>query len=81
MSCQHRDLVAGRWKELFLVERMTNIGSEVERALSWQEKGNEEYSRKAFERVLELIDLSLECVDRPSQRYFYYVAHAARRNA
>ena len=61
MSYQHKNLAAGRWKELPLVERMANIGGEVERALSWREKGNAEYSRRAFERALELIDLSLEC--------------------
>lgn len=66
MSYQHAELAAGRWKELSLVERMANIGSEVERAISWREKGNPDYSRKAFERALELIDLSLECTRRRS---------------
>jgi len=60
MSYQHRDLAAGRWKELPLFERMANIAGEVERALSWRAKNNAEYSRKAFERALELIDLTLE---------------------
>ncbi len=60
MTYQHQDLAAGRWKELPLVERMANIGSEVERALRWREKNNAEYSRKAFERALELVDLTLE---------------------
>lgn len=39
---------------------MANIGSEVERALSWQEKGNREYSVLAFERALELLDFTTE---------------------
>jgi hypothetical protein len=60
MSYQHKDLAAGRWNELPLVERMANIGSEVERALRWRAKHNLEYSIKAFERALELIDLTLE---------------------
>jgi hypothetical protein len=59
MSIQHKDLAAGRWNELPFLERMANIGSEVERALKWREKGNVEYSTKAFERALELIDLTL----------------------
>ena len=42
-----------------LIERMANIGGEVERALRWRAKNNAEYSRMAFERALELIDLSL----------------------
>jgi len=60
VSYQHRDLAAGRWAQLSLVERMAHIGGEVERALRWREKNNAEYSRMAFERALELIDLSLE---------------------
>lgn len=60
MSYQHKDLAAGRWAQLSLAERMAHIGGEVERALKWREKNNREYSRMAFERALELIDLSLE---------------------
>jgi hypothetical protein len=39
---------------------MANIGSEVCRALSWRRKGNENMSRKASARALELLDLSLD---------------------
>jgi hypothetical protein len=60
LSFQHKDLAAGRWKELPLFEQMANIGSEVERALKWRAKNNAEYSRNALERALELIDLSLD---------------------
>ena len=50
---------------------MANIGSDVIRALKWKEKGNEEYSRKALYRALELIDLSLQTADRyPQLREF-----------
>ncbi|MDP2652597.1 MAG: hypothetical protein Q8Q08_01040 [Candidatus Omnitrophota bacterium] len=59
MIQQHKDLAAGRWNELSLMEQMANIGSEVERALNWRAKHNAEYSQKAFERALELMDLSL----------------------
>jgi hypothetical protein len=41
------------------VEQLANVGSEVERAISWRERGNPEYSRRAFERALELLDLTL----------------------
>lgn len=60
MSYQHKDLAEGRWAQLSLVERKANIGGEVERALKWREKNNAEYSRMAFERALEIIDLSLQ---------------------
>lgn len=60
MVYQHKDLAGGRWNELSFFEQMANIGSEVERALNWRAKHNAAYSQKAFERVLELIDLSLD---------------------
>ena len=59
MSYQHKELAGGRWKELPLCDQMAHIGGEVERALTWQTKNNTEYSEKAVERALELIDLSL----------------------
>jgi hypothetical protein len=60
MSYQHKDLAVGRWSQLSLIEQMANIGSEVERALNWRIKKNADYARMAFERALELIDLTLE---------------------
>ncbi|MDP3142768.1 MAG: hypothetical protein Q8N14_02315 [Candidatus Omnitrophota bacterium] len=60
MSYQHKDLAAGRWSQLSFLEQMANIGSEVERALNWRIKRNSDYAQKAFERALELIDLTLD---------------------
>jgi len=59
MNYQHKDLAAGRWNSLSFFEQMANIGSEVERTIKWKEKGNIEYSRTAFERALELLDLTI----------------------
>jgi hypothetical protein len=39
---------------------MGNIGSEVSRALNWQKKGRKDYSERAVERALELLELSLD---------------------
>jgi hypothetical protein len=61
MAYQHKELAAGRWARMSLVEQMANIGSEVERALNWEAKNNPDYSRRAAERALELSDLSLAC--------------------
>ncbi len=61
MNYQHKDLAEGRWNKLSFVEQMANIGSEVERALNWRMKKNTDYAQKAFERALELIDLTLDC--------------------
>lgn len=63
MNRVHRDLAAGRWEKLSLAEQLANIGGEISRALNWRKKGNEEYSRRAAERALELLDLSLGCAD------------------
>ena len=54
----HRDLASGRWFTLSLKEQMANIGSEVERALSWRAR-NRSIADRAFERALELLDLTL----------------------
>jgi hypothetical protein len=59
MTVLHKDLSSGRWAQLTVCEQMANIGSEVHRALNWRNKGNEELSRKASARALELVDLSL----------------------
>ncbi len=57
---QHNGLSLGRWSQLSLCEQMANIGSEVCRALNWRNKGNEDRSRRASARALELIHLSLD---------------------
>lgn len=56
---QHKNLASGRWFELSLIEQLANVGSEIERTINWEKKGNLEYSQKAFERALELIDLTI----------------------
>ncbi|MFH0941164.1 MAG: hypothetical protein V1840_04850 [Candidatus Omnitrophota bacterium] len=60
MSYRHKELAAGRWKDLSLLEQMANIGSEVERALNWRAKKDADHTQKAFERAIELIDLTLD---------------------
>ena len=59
MSFQHLELSQGRWKKLSFFEQMANIGSEVERTINWKNKNNVEYSQLAFERALELINLTI----------------------
>ena len=59
MTVRHQELAAGRWFRLSLVEQLANVGSEIERAMRWRGKGNAEYGRRAFERALELLDLTI----------------------
>lgn len=56
---QHKELAAGGWRKLTLLEQLANIGSEVSRAYRWQEKDNKLFEG-AMERALELFDLTLE---------------------
>lgn len=56
---QHQQLASGRWRELSFFEQMANVGSEVERAIKWKNKNNTDFSRQAFERALELLDLTI----------------------
>jgi hypothetical protein len=58
-GAQHRELAAGRWRSLSLLEQLAHTGSEVERALNWAAKGNAEYSALAVDRALELLDLTI----------------------
>ena len=67
MDYQHKDLASGRWGRLSFAEQMANIGSEIERALNWRVKDNAAYSQKAFERALELLDLTLDSATVPSR--------------
>jgi len=59
MNYQHKQLASGRWNQLSFVEQMANVGSEVERAINWKNKNNTDFSRRAFERALELVDLTI----------------------
>ena len=54
----HTHLTLEKWGRFSLVEQMANIGSEVERVIAWKSR-NKQYSEKALERALELIDLTL----------------------
>jgi len=67
MTYQHKELAEGRWKDMSFCEQMANIGSEVERALNWRGKNNQEYSQKALFRALELLELTIDCV--PKETY------------
>jgi len=57
-AIQHKKQAKGKWLDKTFLEQMANIGSEVYRAINWREKGNEEYAQLAFNRSLELFDLS-----------------------
>ncbi|MBU0647578.1 hypothetical protein KJ855_00185 [Patescibacteria group bacterium] len=43
-----------------LYEQMANIGSEYERAKRWKEKGSEKLFWGAVDRMLELLDMTID---------------------
>ena len=55
----HRGLAEGRWFTLSLIEQLANVGSEVERASRWYQLGDRERFERAFDRMLELLDLTI----------------------
>ncbi len=59
MVTHHKELAAGKWLQMTLAEQMGNIGSEVHRSINWLLKKDERF-KSAFERALELFDLTLE---------------------
>lgn len=56
----HKSLGDGRWFTFSIYEQLGNVGSEFERAARAFEKGDHDRFEKAFERMLELLDLTIE---------------------
>jgi hypothetical protein len=55
---RHPGLADGRWRTLSLAEQLANVGSEVGR-LRRAAGRDEQLASRAFERALELLDLTL----------------------
>ena len=56
----HRELADGRWFTFSVSEQLGNVGSEFERAARAFERGDRDRFEKAFERMLDLLDLTVE---------------------
>ena len=59
MSGFNSEQFVQRWHRLTLMEQLGNVGSEVERVISWRNKNNPELATKALYRSLELLDLTI----------------------
>ncbi len=59
MNIFHTELQE-RWKSFSIFEQMANIGAEVGRTITWKNKNNNEMSKNAFYRSLELIDFTID---------------------
>lgn len=67
MQAIHKDLAAGRWFEMSILEQLGNVGSEVGRAAKWQKQNDLEKRDKALDRAFDLLDLTI--MDRRWQSY------------
>ncbi len=56
---QHDNLSNGAWADMPFAKQMANIGSETYRVTKWLAKGRRDNAEKAFERMQELIDLTI----------------------
>lgn len=59
MLVHHKGLAPERWFRFTLMEQLANVGTDVARAISFKNRNRMEDSRMAFERSLELIDLTV----------------------
>jgi len=55
---RHAGLAAGRWHQLSLAEQLANVGAEVGR-MRRRQTAHDPAASPAFERALELLDLTL----------------------
>lgn len=55
----HKELGDGRWFAFSIYEQLGNVGSEFERAARAFERSDHERFENAFERMLELLDLTI----------------------
>ena len=55
----HKNLTPEHWFTFSLFEQLANVGTDIERVIFWKNKNNVDYSQKAFERALELLDLTI----------------------
>lgn len=60
MTIQHKELSEGKWQTMSFLEQMGNIGSEVSRCIKWKNKNDKKNSAFAFERALELLDMTIQ---------------------
>ena len=59
MNHIHKNMASGKWFEMTLAEQLANVGSDVDRLISWRKKSNEKYAENAFYRALDLLDLTI----------------------
>src|SRR3990172_4760887 len=60
MQGLHPNLRKGRWFSMTLAEQLGNVGTEYERAVRWKQRNDIQHFQRAFDRMLELLDFTIE---------------------
>ena len=68
MTGQHGSLTAERWAQFSFDQQILMIGNEMNRAAKLLAPADVERLRACYERVLALVDLTVQVQDRPSRR-------------
>ena len=68
MTGQHGSLTAERWAQFSFDQQILMIGNEMNRAAKLLAPADVERLRACYERVLALVDLTVQAQDRPSRR-------------
>lgn len=52
-------MIEEKWKQMTLGQQMGNIGSEFSRMINLKKKGDLEYAKNSFDRMMELVNLTI----------------------
>jgi len=63
---QHADLDAERWRAFDIDQQILTIANEMNRACRAVERGDVDATRRGYERILRLLDLTVEVGPRPA---------------
>ena len=55
----HKGLKPEHWFTFSLCEQLANVGTDINRVIVYRNRGDKDQSDKAFERALELLDLTI----------------------
>ena len=76
MCAIHKTMADNRWADLSFAEKMGNIGSEISRARSADERNDTERRNKSLDRANELVQLTVSGLDNARAKELGFMHHA-----
>ena len=64
----HKGLTDDRWFAFSVAEQLANVGADIGRTIQGNKKSDFGYARQAFDRALELLDLTIKDPKNKRQR-------------